>query len=61
VDSSELPCSFSAFVAGRRGISVGDAEQLIAHWLEAYEPRARHTPPRSSEGDHDPYSLRIPA
>jgi hypothetical protein len=53
VEASELPCSLGAFVAMRRGISIEEAEELIAHWVETYEPRAvqAHLPP--TEAGHD--------
>jgi hypothetical protein len=53
VEASELPCSFGAFVAGHRGISVGEAEELIAHWVETYEPRATQAHLLPTETDHD--------
>jgi hypothetical protein len=37
--TSGPPCSFTAFVAEHHGVSVREAEQLIEHWLETYEPR----------------------
>jgi hypothetical protein len=40
-DSPPSAFDFSAFVASGRGISSQEAEQLIEHWLAAYEPRAR--------------------
>ena len=58
---SELPCSFSAFVGVRRGISVREAEQLIEHWFESYQPCARqaHFLPTETDDDREPGSLRI--
>ena len=60
VEASEPPCNFSAFVAGRRGLSIDEAQELIAHWLAAYEPHARQAQPLPAEADHDrdPGSLR---
>src|SRR6185369_2606756 len=58
---SELPCSFSSFVAARRGISVHDAEKLIEHWLETYEPcvRPAHSLPTETGDAREPGTLPI--
>jgi hypothetical protein len=59
VEASELPCSLDAFVARHRGISIGEAEALIAHWVQTYEPRATHADLLPIEAHHDQaFSLR---
>jgi hypothetical protein len=57
----EPHCTFSAFVAEHRGIGMHEAEQLIEHWLETYEPITRPAPflPTETDDDRDPSYLRI--
>lgn len=52
-EPSEQPCGFTTFVARRRGIGLRDAEQLIEHWLETYEPTTPHPLFLSTETNDD--------
>ncbi len=45
----ELVQDFDTFVAANRGISSGEAQQLIAQWMREYRPLAQASRRRQPE------------
>lgn len=57
METADLPCDFTEFLARRRALSSREAEALLATWLASYQPRVRPVASivreEDAKGDHE--------
>ena len=59
METLDLPCDFTEFLARRGGLSLVQAEERLATWLEHYQPLVRRFSSIATEDDNAREPARV--